>query len=46
MQATERGVVYLVDDGAVVRDALVFLLGSRGLLVHAFDSGPAFLTFL
>jgi len=26
MQATERGVVYLVDDEAVVRDALVFLL--------------------
>lgn len=46
MQATERGVVYLVDDEAVVRDALVFLLGSRGLLVHAFDSGPALLTFL
>ncbi|WP_290873094.1 response regulator [Aquabacterium sp.] len=40
------GVVYLVDDEAVVRDALVFLLGSRGLLVHAFDGGPALLTHL
>ena len=41
-----RGVVYLVDDEAVVRDALVFLLGSRGLIVHAFDGGPALLSFL
>jgi two-component system response regulator DctR len=41
-----RGVVYLVDDEAVVRDALVFLLGSRGLIVHAFDGGPALLAFL
>lgn len=40
------GVVYLVDDEAVVRDALVFLLGSRGLVVHAFASGPALLDFL
>lgn len=40
------GVVYLVDDEAVVRDALVFLLGSRGLLVHAFDGAPAVLSFL
>lgn len=43
---TDRGVVYLVDDEAVVRDALVFLLGSRGLVVHAFDSGLALLDFL
>jgi two-component system response regulator DctR len=42
----ERGVVYLVDDEAVVRDALVFLLGSRGLIVHAFDGGEALLAFL
>ncbi len=41
-----QGVVYLVDDEAVVRDALVFLLGSRGLVVHAFASGPALLGFL
>jgi two-component system, LuxR family, response regulator DctR len=41
-----RGVVYLVDDESVVRDALVFLLGSRGLIVHAFDGGPALLAFL
>lgn len=42
----DKGVVYLVDDEAVVRDALVFLLGSRGLVVHAFDGGPALLDFL
>jgi two-component system response regulator DctR len=42
----DKGVVYLVDDEAIVRDALVFLLGSRGLVVHAFDSGPALLSFL
>jgi len=42
----DAGVVYLVDDEAVVRDALVFLLGSRGLLVHAFDGAAALLSFL
>lgn len=42
----DKGVVYLVDDEAVVRDALVFLLGSRGLIVHAFDGGPALLAFV
>ncbi|MEK8085035.1 response regulator [Aquabacterium sp. A3] len=40
------GVVYLVDDESVVRDALVFLLGSRGLVVHAFDGAAALLSFL
>lgn len=44
--ASNKGFVYLVDDEAVVRDALVFLLGSRGLVVHAFDSGLALLDFL
>jgi len=43
---SDKGIVYLVDDEAVVRDALVFLLGSRGLIVHAFDSGAALLNFL
>lgn len=38
--------VYLVDDEAVVRDALAFLLGSRGLAVQTFDSGPALLAAL
>ena len=38
--------VYLVDDEAAVRDALAFLLGSRGLDVQAFDSGPALLAHL
>ncbi len=40
MNVREIGEVYLVDDEAVVRDALAFLLGSRGLLVHTFGSGP------
>lgn len=35
--------VYLVDDESVVRDALAFLLASRGLDVRAYDSGPALL---
>lgn len=38
--------VYLVDDEAAVRDALAFMLRSRGLQVRAFDSGPALLTHL
>ena len=38
--------VYLVDDDADVRDALAFLLGSRGLNVLSFDSGPALLAAL
>ena len=38
--------VYLVDDDDVVRDALSFLLASRGLQVRAFASGPALLEAL
>ncbi|RQO61119.1 DNA-binding response regulator [Paucibacter sp. KBW04] len=38
--------VFLVDDDPDVRDALSFLLGSRGLNVQAFDSGPALLAML
>ena len=38
--------VYLVDDDADVRDALAFLLGSRGLTVLSFDSGLALLAAL
>jgi len=38
--------VYLVDDEAVVRDALAFLLSSRGLSVQTFESGPALLDAL
>ena len=41
-----QGIVYLVDDEAIVRDALGFLLRSRGLMVHAFDGAEALLTFL
>ena len=38
--------VILVDDEAAVRDALAFLLDSRGLQVQAFDSGEAVLQWL
>jgi two-component system response regulator DctR len=41
-----EGRVHLVDDDAGVRDALAFLLRSRGLDVRAFDSGPALLAAL
>ena len=37
------GIVYLVDDEAAVRDALGFLLGSRGLTVRTFADGAALL---
>jgi two-component system response regulator DctR len=38
--------VFLVDDDPAVRDALAFLLGSRGLAVATFDGGPALLAAL
>ncbi|MBN8506212.1 MAG: response regulator transcription factor [Burkholderiales bacterium] len=38
--------VYLVDDEDAVREALAFLLGSRGLAVQAFDAAPALLAHL
>lgn len=41
-----KGVVYLVDDEAGVRDALGFLLRSRGLMVHAFDGARGLLDFI
>jgi two-component system, LuxR family, response regulator DctR len=37
------GTVHLVDDEDAVRDALAFLLSSRGLSVRAYASGPEFL---
>ena len=43
MSSPCRGVVYLVDDEAGVRDALGFLLRSRGLMVHAFDGAQGLL---
>lgn len=46
MKPASQGTVYLVDDEAIVRDALAFLLGSRGLLVYGFDGGPALLAHL
>jgi two-component system response regulator DctR len=45
-RAFDAGVVYLVDDDPVVRDALSFLLGSRGLGVLSFDGGLSFLAHL
>jgi len=46
MNPHAAGTVYLVDDETVVRDALSFLLGSRGLLVYGFASGAALLAHL
>ncbi|KQW39023.1 response regulator transcription factor [Rhizobacter sp. Root404] len=43
MSAVSRGQVYLVDDEAAVRDALAFLLGSRGLAVRSFAGGAELL---
>ncbi|WIT12752.1 response regulator [Paucibacter sediminis] len=43
---TAEAKVYLVDDDPDVRDALSFLLSSRGLRVQAYDSGPALLAQL
>jgi two-component system response regulator DctR len=40
------GTVHLVDDDPGVRDALAFLLRSRGLDVRTFDGGPALLEAL
>jgi two-component system response regulator DctR len=39
-------VVHLVDDDPDVRDALAFLLGSRGIDVRTYESGPALLAAL
>jgi two-component system response regulator DctR len=44
--AEMMGAVHLVDDDPGVRDALTFLLRSRGLTVRAFDGGPALLEAL
>ena len=41
-----EGTIHLVDDDPDVRDALAFLLRSRGLNVRAFDGGPALLEML
>ena len=46
MTPRAAGTVYLVDDDAVVLDALGFLLASRGLDVRPYDSGPALLASL
>lgn len=42
----DKGSVYLVDDDPGVRDALAFLLRSRGLAVRPFDGGPSLLETL
>ena len=43
MSSAPLGTVYLLDDEAAVRDALGFLLGSRGLTVRTFANGPELL---
>ena len=43
VNAAAPGSVYLLDDEAAVRDALGFMLGSRGLDVRTFASGPELL---
>jgi two-component system response regulator DctR len=45
-RSADTSVVYLVDDDPVVRDALSFLLGSRGVGVLTFDGGLALLAHL
>jgi two-component system response regulator DctR len=37
------GIVHVVDDDAAIRDSLCWLLRSRGLPAHHWDSGEAFL---
>ena len=46
MQPVIDATVYIVDDDAGVRDALAWLLRSRRLPSHCFDSAEAFLTYL
>ncbi|MDP9045200.1 MAG: response regulator [Pseudomonadota bacterium] len=41
--SSAAGTVWLLDDEAAVRDALGFLLASRGLEVRSFADGPALL---
>jgi len=43
---TASALVYLVDDDTGVREAVSFLLASRGLEVRAHDSGPSLLKSL
>ena len=43
MRRSAGGTVWLLDDEAAVRDSLAFLLGSRGLSVQSFDTGPSLL---
>lgn len=44
--SSSQGTIFLVDDDAGVRDALSFLLGSRGLRVEPYASGPELLAML
>lgn len=41
---TSSGIAFLIDDDAAVRDALSWLLRSRGILSQAWSSAEAFLT--
>lgn len=40
---SEQGIVHVVDDDAAIRDALAWLLQSRGLAARTYDSAEAFL---
>jgi two-component system response regulator DctR len=46
MQPTEDALVFIVDDDVGVREALAWLLRSRRLPSHSFDSADAFSAFL
>ena len=41
---TGPGMIHIVDDEEAIREALQFLLASRGLAARVWDSGEAFLT--
>jgi two-component system response regulator DctR len=42
MQPALNACVYIVDDDAIVRDAMAWLLRSRRLMSESFDSADAF----
>lgn len=44
MTLTMTGIIDIVDDEEAIRDALAFLLASRGLQTRGWDCGEAFLT--
>jgi two-component system response regulator DctR len=46
MQPILNACVFIIDDDAIVRDAMAWLLRSRGLLSESFDSAEAFVRML